>query len=112
MMLGLLAGPDPRDPSASSMPVPDYVARLDDPVGGLRVGLDEKVAGEAHPDVQRMVEQVLAVLGKLGLKRAACAFPDCRTPSLVQLASSRIDAGAHGNTAHAAKHYGPKVRAP
>jgi Asp-tRNA(Asn)/Glu-tRNA(Gln) amidotransferase A subunit family amidase len=67
LMLGILAGPDPRDPSASTLPVPDYVARLDDPVQGLRVGVDAKVVGDAHADVQAMVEQVVAILGKLGL---------------------------------------------
>ena len=36
LTLGFLAGPDPRDPAASTLPVPDYVARLDDPVKGLR----------------------------------------------------------------------------
>ena len=113
MMLGLLAGPDPRDPSASSLPVPDYVAHLDDPVGGLRVGLDEKVAGEAHPDVQRMVEQVLAVLGKLGLKRASCAFPDWQTlDHLVQLVQLPDAAGAHGAYLRTRPNdYGPQVRA-
>ena len=113
LMLGLLAGPDPRDPSASSLPVPDYVARLHDPVAGLRVGLDEKVASEAHPDVQRMVEQVLAVLGKVGLKRAACAFPDWQTlDHLVQLVQLPDAAGAHGAYLRTRPNdYGPQVRA-
>jgi aspartyl-tRNA(Asn)/glutamyl-tRNA(Gln) amidotransferase subunit A len=60
--LGCLAGPDPRDPAASLLPVPDYVARLGDPVQGIRVGIDEKVVSEAHPDVQRMVGDVLSSL--------------------------------------------------
>ena len=88
---GADAGPSRRPRSRAirprpPLPVPDYVARLDDSVQGLRVGLDEKVIGEAHPDVQRMVEQVLGILGKLGLKRAPCAFPDWQTlDHLVQL---------------------------
>ena len=43
LTLGVLAGPDARDPAASTLPVPDYVARLDDPVKGLKVGVDETV---------------------------------------------------------------------
>src|SRR5262249_25275640 len=50
--LGLLAGPDRRDHAAASVPVPDYVAHLDDPVAGLRVGLDETVVAQADPEVQ------------------------------------------------------------
>ena len=113
LMLGLLAGPDPRDPSASTLPVPDYLAGLDRPVRGLKIGLDEKVVGEADPQVQRMVDQVLGILEKLGLARARCAFPDWQTlDHLVQLVQLP-DAGA----AHAAyirsrpDDYGPQVRA-
>ncbi len=112
LMLGLLAGPDPRDPSSSTVPVPDYVASLDRPVRGLKIGLDEKVVGEAHPDVQRMVSQVAGILEKLGLVRKSCAFPDWQTlDHLVQLVQLP-DAGA----AHAAfirsrpDDYGPQVR--
>src|SRR5262245_50960764 len=60
LTLGVLAGADARDTAASTLPVPDYVARLDDPVQGLKVGVDETIVAEAHPQVQRMVEDVLA----------------------------------------------------
>jgi aspartyl-tRNA(Asn)/glutamyl-tRNA(Gln) amidotransferase subunit A len=112
LMLGILAGPDPRDPSASSLPVPDYLARLDEPVRGLRVGLDEKVVGEAHPDVQRMVEQVIAVLEKIGLQRASCAFPDWQTlDHLVQLVQLPDAAAAHAIYMRTRPDdYGPQVR--
>lgn len=38
-LLGVIAGADPDDPTASRRPVPDYEARLDDPVGGRRIGV-------------------------------------------------------------------------
>jgi aspartyl-tRNA(Asn)/glutamyl-tRNA(Gln) amidotransferase subunit A len=111
--LGILAGPDPRDPAASTLPVPDYVARLGDPVQGLRVGLDEKVASDAHPDVQRMVDTVLGVLEKLGLERAPCAFPDWQTlDHLVQLVQLPDASAAHAAFLRTRPHdYGPQVRA-
>jgi aspartyl-tRNA(Asn)/glutamyl-tRNA(Gln) amidotransferase subunit A len=111
--LGLLAGPDPRDPAAAHVPVPDYVARLGDRVAGLRVGLDETVASQAHPDVQRMVDRVLATLEKLGLKRAACAFPDWQTlDHLVQLVQLPDAAAAHAAFLRTRpQDYGPQVRA-
>ncbi len=96
LTLGVLAGPDARDPAASTLPVPDYVARLDDPVQGLKIGLDETVVAEAHPQVQRMVEDVLAVLTKLGLQRASCRFPDWQTlDHLVQLVQLPDASAAH-----------------
>ena len=113
LALGLLAGPDARDPSASTLAVPDYVARLDDPVAGIRVGIDEKVIGEAHPDVQRMVQAVIAVLSKLGLKSAPCAFPDWQTlDHLVQLVQLPDASAAHAAYLRTRPDdYGPQVRA-
>lgn len=112
LMLGMLAGPDPRDPSAAPLPVPDYVAKLDAPVQDLRVGCDEKVIGEAHADVQRMVDQVLGILVKLGLQRAPCAFPDWQTlDHLVQLVQLPDAAAAHGAYLRTRPNdYGPQVR--
>jgi aspartyl-tRNA(Asn)/glutamyl-tRNA(Gln) amidotransferase subunit A len=111
--LGVLAGPDARDPAASTLPVPDYVARLGDPVQGLKVGLDETVASEAAPEVQRMVEQVLAILGKAGLERRPCRFPDWQTlDHLVQLVQLPDAAAAHAAFLRTRpQDYGPQVRA-
>jgi aspartyl-tRNA(Asn)/glutamyl-tRNA(Gln) amidotransferase subunit A len=111
--LGVLAGPDPRDPAAARVPVPDYVARLGDPVAGLRVGLDETVVSQAHPEVQRMVDAVLGVLERLGLTRATCAFPDWQTlDHLVQLVQLPDAAAAHAAFLRTRPHdYGPQVRA-
>jgi aspartyl-tRNA(Asn)/glutamyl-tRNA(Gln) amidotransferase subunit A len=111
--LNLLAGPDPRDPAAAAVPVPDYVARLDDPVQGLKVGLDEEVAGQADPQVQGMVERVLAVLERLGMKRAPCAFPDWQTlDHLVQIVQLPDAAAAHAAFLRTRpQDYGPQVRA-
>jgi aspartyl-tRNA(Asn)/glutamyl-tRNA(Gln) amidotransferase subunit A len=111
--LGLLAGPDPRDPAAAQVAVPDYVAGLGEPVAGLRVGLDGRVASQAHPDVQRMVDRVLAVLERLGLKRSTCAFPDWQTlDHLVQLVQLSDAAAAHAAFLRKRpQDYGPQVRA-
>jgi aspartyl-tRNA(Asn)/glutamyl-tRNA(Gln) amidotransferase subunit A len=113
LTLGFLAGPDARDPAATGLPVPDYVAHLGDPVTGLRVGVDEAVVRDAHPDVQRMLEEVLAILGKLGLQRAPCHFPDWQTldqlVQLVQMPDAAASHNAHMRTR--AQDFGPQVRA-
>jgi len=113
LTLGILAGPDARDPAASTLPVPDYVAHLGDAVRGLKVGLDEKVVGEAHPEVQRMVDQVLTILAKLGLERTQCAFPDWQTlDHLVQLVQLPDASAAHAAFLRMRpEEYGPQVRA-
>lgn len=43
-ILTAIAGADPRDPTALSAPVPDYVAALEGGIRGLRVGIDEAYA--------------------------------------------------------------------
>lgn len=112
LMLGLIAGADPRDPSAANIPVPDYLAKLEAPVKGLKVGLDERLASEAHPDVQRMVDVALGVLTKAGLERRACTFSDWQTiDHLTQLVQLPDAAAVHGNYIRTrAKDYGPQVR--
>ena len=104
--------PDPRDPAAATLPVPDYLARLDDPVRGLKVGVDEAVIGEAHPEVQRMVQDVLAVLEKVGLASASCRFPDWQTlDHLVQLVQLPDASAAHAAYLRTRPDdYGPQVR--
>jgi aspartyl-tRNA(Asn)/glutamyl-tRNA(Gln) amidotransferase subunit A len=112
LMLGVMAGPDARDPAASTLPVPDYLSRLDDPVKGLKVGVDETVIAEAHPGVQRMLEDVLEVLAKLGLKRSSCRFPDWQTlDHLVQLTQLPDASASHTAFLRTrASDYSPQVR--
>ena len=113
LMLGLLAGADPRDPAASTLPVPDYLARLDDPIRGLRLGIDAAVVGSAHPDVQGMLQRVTKVLEKQGLVTASCRFPDWQTlDHLVQLTQMPDCSAAHAAYLRSRPNdYGPQVRA-
>jgi aspartyl-tRNA(Asn)/glutamyl-tRNA(Gln) amidotransferase subunit A len=113
LMLGVMAGPDARDPAATTLPVPDYLARLDDPIRGLRLGLDAAVLGGAHPDVQAMVERVVKILQQHGLVTAACRFPDWQTlDHLVQLTQMPDCSAAHAAYLRARPNdYGPQVRA-
>lgn len=113
LALGILAGPDPRDTASTSLPVPDYVARLGDPVKGLRIGIDEVVVAEADPQVQRMVDEVAGILGKLGLTRASCRFPDWKTlDEMVQLVQLPDASALHSIYLRTRPgDYGPQVRA-
>ncbi len=113
LSLQLLAGPDGRDAAVATLPVPDYLATLDAPVAGLRVGLDEAVAGQAHADVQAMVQAVLGVLGTAGLVKKSCTFLDWtlldHVAQVMQLPDA-ASAHAHWLTTRP-NDYGPQVRA-
>jgi aspartyl-tRNA(Asn)/glutamyl-tRNA(Gln) amidotransferase subunit A len=111
--LQAIAGFDPRDPTTSRRDVPDYALALSRPVSGLRIGVDEALIGEAHPEVQRRLGEVLAILERLGMVRAACRFPDWQTIDFLTQAAQLPDA-ASAHRAHLATRpddFGPQVRA-
>ena len=53
MTLGVIAGYDPKDPYTWDTPVPDYLARLDGNIGGLKLGvIKERVYTDAvEPEI-------------------------------------------------------------
>jgi amidase len=77
LMLGVLAGADPKDPTALQAPVPDYSAGNKDNLSGLRIGWDAAYAlNDVEPEVAQAVKQTLAVLEKLGAQIVPIAMPD------------------------------------
>src|SRR5512133_723830 len=67
IMLGALAGHDPKDSTSVDTPVPDYCAVLTGNVKGLRIGLPKEyfIAG-LDPDVQTAMDQAIATYRSLG----------------------------------------------
>ncbi len=76
-MLGAIAGADPKDPTALQSPVPDYLARIEGGVAGLRIGTDTGWTGSlADAETQATVAAALDVLRGLGAEIVEVAFPD------------------------------------
>jgi len=86
LLLGAIAGPDPRDPTTLGQRVPDFAAAVRRPVDGLCVGvLDDPLHREAAPAVRAAFEEACEVLRTLGLRLEPVAFPrpeDARTAQL------------------------------
>jgi aspartyl-tRNA(Asn)/glutamyl-tRNA(Gln) amidotransferase subunit A len=79
LMLGAMAGPDPRDPSTSARPVPDYGAALTGQVRGLRVGLLRRSFLESAGAPQReAVEQAVRTLEGQGASIREVALEQMR----------------------------------
>jgi len=75
-VLGLIAGSDSNDSTCANVPVPDYVAGLDAPIAGLRLGAPEEYfAAGLDSEVRRKVEAGIALLEKLGCKRVPIRLP-------------------------------------
>ena len=77
LMLGVLAGADPLDPTALQAPVPDYSAGHKESLAGLRIGWDAAYAlNDVEPEIAEAVKQTLAVLEKLGAQIVPVTMPE------------------------------------
>jgi amidase len=75
-MLAVIAGPDPADATASPLPVPDYLAAIDDGVDGVRIGIDWPfVRRTASEEIVASIEAVQATLTELGARFVDVRFP-------------------------------------
>jgi aspartyl-tRNA(Asn)/glutamyl-tRNA(Gln) amidotransferase subunit A len=81
-VLQVLAGDDARDATSASVSVPDYVAALDAPQNGARVGVPrrllEEMADGVDPDVTRAFDAALAQLEALGVTLVDVELPHSR----------------------------------
>jgi aspartyl-tRNA(Asn)/glutamyl-tRNA(Gln) amidotransferase subunit A len=67
LVLRTIAGRDPMDSTSAEVPVPDYVAELEKPVRGLKVGVAREYFGEGlDAEVRSAVEAAIQKLGELG----------------------------------------------
>lgn len=95
LMLGVMAGPDPLDATASARPVPDYPAALEQPVTGLRVGVPENFFFQGlDGEMEAAVRAAIATLAALGARVEEIRVPDPQAMSDVTQIISRSEAAA------------------
>jgi aspartyl-tRNA(Asn)/glutamyl-tRNA(Gln) amidotransferase subunit A len=76
LMLGAMAGFDPRDSTSADRPVDDYHARLDDSIEGLRIGLPKEFFGEGLDGrTGAVIEAALEEYTRLGAKLTGISLP-------------------------------------
>ena len=76
LLLQVMAGGDPADSSSLPAPVPDYGAALRKDLKGLVLGLPrEYFVGGLDPDVERRVEEAIAVCRSLGAQTVEVSLP-------------------------------------
>src|SRR5271157_2501271 len=77
IMLAAIAGPDPRDPSASSRPLPDYRQEMRGRIRGMRLGVPRQYFSEhVDPETQKLVSAAIRQLESLGATRVEVDIPD------------------------------------
>jgi aspartyl-tRNA(Asn)/glutamyl-tRNA(Gln) amidotransferase subunit A len=76
IMLGAVAGYDPKDSTSVRTPVPDYTAALTGDVKGLTIGLPKEyfITG-LDRDVQESMDRAIETYGRLGAKFVEISLP-------------------------------------
>jgi aspartyl-tRNA(Asn)/glutamyl-tRNA(Gln) amidotransferase subunit A len=95
VMLGVIAGHDPLDATSAELPVPDYVAALEQPVEGLRVGVPAEYFGDGlDAEVRAAVEAAIEGLRKAGCVIQPVSLPHTRyaVPTYYLLATAEASA--------------------
>jgi aspartyl-tRNA(Asn)/glutamyl-tRNA(Gln) amidotransferase subunit A len=79
LLLGLMAGADPEDPTASMLPVPDYMAATRGSLKGLKIGVPTAFyVDDLDPEVARVLDETMATLKKEGAEIVKVELPDQR----------------------------------
>ena len=114
LMLQVLAGADPRDPTTPAQSVPDYAARLQQPLSGLRVGVPNQFFyDDLDPVVARCIDEARKVLASLGCRIIPVDLPDMRAAEVAATHVIAAEAATlHGNwLRNRPQDYSPQVRA-
>jgi len=79
IVLRTIAGRDPMDSTSADVPVPDYLAELDQPVRGLKIGVAKEYFGEGlDQEVRTAVEAAIQKLAQLGCEVVPVSLPHTR----------------------------------
>ncbi len=77
VVLGAMAGFDPRDSTSVDRPVPNYAAALDRPIAGLKIGLLKEFFEKGlEADCEQCVRAALDVYRKLGATLKEVSLPN------------------------------------
>ncbi len=75
-VLSVIAGRDPMDATSAHVPVPDYVADLQKPVRGIKLGVPKEYFSEGlDPEVRAAVEAAIEKLAAAGCEVVPIALP-------------------------------------
>ena len=79
LLLGLMAGADPEDPTASTVAVPDYMAATTGPIKGMKIGVPTAFyVDDLDADVARILDDTIAALKREGAHVVPVELPDQR----------------------------------
>lgn len=82
LLMQVIAGHDPLDPTTSDEPVPNYLTGLEAGVRGLRIAVPKNYFYDRiDPEITRLTQESLAVFRSLGAKIVPLALPSMELAS-------------------------------
>ena len=112
LLLGLMAGADPHDPTAAAEPVPDYVAATRESITGLTIGVPSAFyVDDLDPEVERILDETIAVLKREGANIVQVELPDQRQLTAAAQLVVAVEASAFHKRwlIERPQDYGPQV---
>lgn len=78
LLLNVISGHDTKDSTSAPIDVPDYLANLEKPLDGLRIGIvkEYQSMGGLDPQVQKAVADAIETYKKLGAKIVEVSLPN------------------------------------
>jgi len=112
LLLSVIAGKDPRDSTSVDRLVPDYVAALDVPLSGIRIGLAEEYFGEGLDDeVRQAVEAAIDVYTSHGATVVPIHLPHMKYAIACYYLIATAEASSN-LARYDGVHYGYRARDP
>jgi aspartyl-tRNA(Asn)/glutamyl-tRNA(Gln) amidotransferase subunit A len=79
LLLGAIAGHDPKDSTSAPLPIPDYLASLGDGLSGVRIGVAEEYSVDGmEPGVEAAFDTAVAKLTDLRAEVVPVSLPHTR----------------------------------
>ena len=113
LLMSLMAGADPEDPTALAVPVPDYMAATTGSLKGLRIGVPAAFyVDDLDPEVARVLDETIATLTREGAEIVKVQLPDQRQLSSASQIVLAVEAAAFHKRwmIERLEDYGPQVR--
>jgi amidase len=110
IVLGVIAGADPDDPTAAPQPVPDYAARIGAGVKGRRLGIPTNLVGMTA-DSQAAFDGARSVLTAAGAIPVDVVLPDFDEAALKWIPLCGLEAALAHETTYPSRRaeYGPDL---
>jgi len=112
LLLGLMAGADPEDPTAATLPVPDYMAATTGSIEGVRIGVPSAFyVDDLDADVARILDDTISVLKREGASIVQVELPDQRQLTAASQLVVAVEAAAFHKRwlIERPQDYGPQV---